>query len=314
QWRPGIVSQEIRGAKEERGRLLHVMEAGGFGTLTSHQVENGPSSRCDCLCCRRLGSDEQISLTPLSGGLQVGAGVMEELRQQEANLTRGGRGIDKQRETWEIFAKLEVPDKVVSFRDAATLGDPDSESGRELHWHPDKDQCGAGAGGARLCGGSTLQDHWLSGAPERRERGEKSAGSLSIFSVEEAVLFAPGLPARTAPMNSDKNVYLGRDKGIMRKRALLLRKGCSFEITSVDSAAFVAGRCQSPCYCQNQMLILGSNCNPPGPECRGLLPLGLPWAPVTSYDYDFLADCLSDSSSLTDNQSEPGLKCYCMGK
>ncbi|KAA8584399.1 hypothetical protein FQN60_008184 [Etheostoma spectabile] len=34
-----------------------------------------------------------------------------------------------------------------------------------------------------------------------------------------------------APMNSDKNVYLGRDKGIMRKRALLLRKGCSFEIT-----------------------------------------------------------------------------------
>ncbi|XP_026210712.1 GTPase-activating Rap/Ran-GAP domain-like protein 3 isoform X2 [Anabas testudineus] len=36
-------------------------------------------------------------------------------------------------------------------------------------------------------------------------------------------------------MNSDKNVYLGRDKGIMRKRALLLRKGCSFEITSSAS-------------------------------------------------------------------------------
>ncbi|KAI3362168.1 hypothetical protein L3Q82_012492 [Scortum barcoo] len=35
-------------------------------------------------------------------------------------------------------------------------------------------------------------------------------------------------------MNSDKNVYLGRDKGIMRKRALLLRKGCSFEITSTE--------------------------------------------------------------------------------
>uniref|UniRef100_A0A8C6WWN8 GTPase-activating Rap/Ran-GAP domain-like protein 3 n=1 Tax=Neogobius melanostomus TaxID=47308 RepID=A0A8C6WWN8_9GOBI len=36
-------------------------------------------------------------------------------------------------------------------------------------------------------------------------------------------------------MNSDKNAYLGRDKGIMRKRALLLRKGCSFEITSSAS-------------------------------------------------------------------------------
>uniref|UniRef100_A0AAQ4S216 GTPase-activating Rap/Ran-GAP domain-like protein 3 n=1 Tax=Gasterosteus aculeatus aculeatus TaxID=481459 RepID=A0AAQ4S216_GASAC len=36
-------------------------------------------------------------------------------------------------------------------------------------------------------------------------------------------------------MNSDKNVYLGRDKGIMRKRALLLRKGCSSEITSSAS-------------------------------------------------------------------------------
>ncbi|XP_040915320.1 GTPase-activating Rap/Ran-GAP domain-like protein 3 isoform X1 [Toxotes jaculatrix] len=36
-------------------------------------------------------------------------------------------------------------------------------------------------------------------------------------------------------MNSDKNVYLCRDKGIMRKRALLLRKGCSFEITSSAS-------------------------------------------------------------------------------
>ncbi|XP_049594293.1 GTPase-activating Rap/Ran-GAP domain-like protein 3 isoform X2 [Syngnathus scovelli] len=36
-------------------------------------------------------------------------------------------------------------------------------------------------------------------------------------------------------MNSDKNVYLGRDKGIMRKRAQLLRKGCSFEITSSAS-------------------------------------------------------------------------------
>ncbi|XP_077478084.1 GTPase-activating Rap/Ran-GAP domain-like protein 3 [Stigmatopora argus] len=36
-------------------------------------------------------------------------------------------------------------------------------------------------------------------------------------------------------MNSDKNVDLGRDKGIMRKRALLLRKGCSFEITSSAS-------------------------------------------------------------------------------
>ncbi|XP_029300575.1 GTPase-activating Rap/Ran-GAP domain-like protein 3 isoform X2 [Cottoperca gobio] len=36
-------------------------------------------------------------------------------------------------------------------------------------------------------------------------------------------------------MNSDINVYLGRDKGIMRKRALLLRKGCSFEITSSAS-------------------------------------------------------------------------------
>ncbi|KAF6716158.1 GTPase-activating Rap/Ran-GAP domain-like protein 3 [Oryzias melastigma] len=32
-------------------------------------------------------------------------------------------------------------------------------------------------------------------------------------------------------MNSDKNVYLGRDKALMRKRAQLLRKGCSFEIT-----------------------------------------------------------------------------------
>ncbi|KAM4720155.1 GTPase-activating Rap/Ran-GAP domain-like protein 3 isoform 1-T1 [Anableps anableps] len=36
-------------------------------------------------------------------------------------------------------------------------------------------------------------------------------------------------------MNSDKNAYLGKDKGIMRKRALLLRKGCSFEITSSAS-------------------------------------------------------------------------------
>ncbi|XP_072310676.1 GTPase-activating Rap/Ran-GAP domain-like protein 3 isoform X5 [Eucyclogobius newberryi] len=36
-------------------------------------------------------------------------------------------------------------------------------------------------------------------------------------------------------MNSDKNAYIGRDKGIMRKRALLLRKGCSFEITSSAS-------------------------------------------------------------------------------
>lgn len=33
-------------------------------------------------------------------------------------------------------------------------------------------------------------------------------------------------------MNSDINMYLGREKaGLMRKRALLLRKGCSFEIT-----------------------------------------------------------------------------------
>ncbi|XP_024154941.1 GTPase-activating Rap/Ran-GAP domain-like protein 3 isoform X7 [Oryzias melastigma] len=36
-------------------------------------------------------------------------------------------------------------------------------------------------------------------------------------------------------MNSDKNVYLGRDKALMRKRAQLLRKGCSFEITSSAS-------------------------------------------------------------------------------
>ncbi|XP_029921744.1 GTPase-activating Rap/Ran-GAP domain-like protein 3 isoform X2 [Myripristis murdjan] len=37
-------------------------------------------------------------------------------------------------------------------------------------------------------------------------------------------------------MNSDINVYLGKEKsGIMRKRALLLRKGCSFEITSSAS-------------------------------------------------------------------------------
>ncbi|XP_018595988.1 GTPase-activating Rap/Ran-GAP domain-like protein 3 isoform X4 [Scleropages formosus] len=37
-------------------------------------------------------------------------------------------------------------------------------------------------------------------------------------------------------MNSDVNAYLGREKaGIMRKRALLLRKGCSFEITSSAS-------------------------------------------------------------------------------
>ncbi|XP_005917291.1 GTPase-activating Rap/Ran-GAP domain-like protein 3 isoform X2 [Haplochromis burtoni] len=36
-------------------------------------------------------------------------------------------------------------------------------------------------------------------------------------------------------MNSEKNVYLGKDKGIMRKRALLLRKGCSFEISSSAS-------------------------------------------------------------------------------
>ncbi|XP_045548923.1 GTPase-activating Rap/Ran-GAP domain-like protein 3 isoform X4 [Salmo salar] len=38
-------------------------------------------------------------------------------------------------------------------------------------------------------------------------------------------------------MNSDINVYLGRDKtGIMRKRALLLRKGCSFEISSSSAS------------------------------------------------------------------------------
>ncbi|KAF5909091.1 GTPase-activating Rap/Ran-GAP domain-like protein 3 isoform X2, partial [Clarias magur] len=37
-------------------------------------------------------------------------------------------------------------------------------------------------------------------------------------------------------MSSDINVYLGREKaGLMRKRALLLRKGCSFEITSSAS-------------------------------------------------------------------------------
>ncbi|XP_066568831.1 GTPase-activating Rap/Ran-GAP domain-like protein 3 isoform X2 [Amia ocellicauda] len=38
-------------------------------------------------------------------------------------------------------------------------------------------------------------------------------------------------------MNSDINIYLGRDKssGIMRKRAALLRKGCSFEVTSSAS-------------------------------------------------------------------------------
>ncbi|KAM8872871.1 GTPase-activating Rap/Ran-GAP domain-like protein 3 isoform 5-T5 [Synchiropus picturatus] len=36
-------------------------------------------------------------------------------------------------------------------------------------------------------------------------------------------------------MNSEKNVSLGRDNAIMRKRALLLRKGCSFEITSSAS-------------------------------------------------------------------------------
>ncbi|XP_071207837.1 GTPase-activating Rap/Ran-GAP domain-like protein 3 isoform X4 [Salvelinus alpinus] len=38
-------------------------------------------------------------------------------------------------------------------------------------------------------------------------------------------------------MNSDINVYLGREKtGIMRKRALLLRKGCSFEISSSSAS------------------------------------------------------------------------------
>ncbi|TSP36073.1 GTPase-activating Rap/Ran-GAP domain-like protein 3 [Bagarius yarrelli] len=37
-------------------------------------------------------------------------------------------------------------------------------------------------------------------------------------------------------MNPDINMYLGREKaGLMRKRALLLRKGCSFEITSSAS-------------------------------------------------------------------------------
>nr|XP_023663723.1 GTPase-activating Rap/Ran-GAP domain-like protein 3 isoform X1 [Paramormyrops kingsleyae] len=37
-------------------------------------------------------------------------------------------------------------------------------------------------------------------------------------------------------MNSDINIYLGREKSnIMRKRALMLRKGCSFEITSSAS-------------------------------------------------------------------------------
>ncbi|XP_041706382.1 GTPase-activating Rap/Ran-GAP domain-like protein 3 isoform X4 [Coregonus clupeaformis] len=38
-------------------------------------------------------------------------------------------------------------------------------------------------------------------------------------------------------MNSDINVHLGRDKtGIMRKRALLLRKGCSFDISSSSAS------------------------------------------------------------------------------
>lgn len=40
------------------------------------------------------------------------------------------------------------------------------------------------------------------------------------------------VPCYPTTMNSDINMYLGREKtGIMRKRALLLRKGCSFEIT-----------------------------------------------------------------------------------
>ncbi|MEQ2195071.1 hypothetical protein XENOCAPTIV_007080 [Xenoophorus captivus] len=43
-------------------------------------------------------------------------------------------------------------------------------------------------------------------------------------------------------MNSDKNAYLGKDKGIMRKRALLLRKGCSFEITRLDLVRFTVRR------------------------------------------------------------------------
>ncbi|CAL8387822.1 unnamed protein product [Boreogadus saida] len=46
-------------------------------------------------------------------------------------------------------------------------------------------------------------------------------------------------------MNSDINVYLGREKpGIMRKRALLLRKGCSFEITRVPDRVKVVDEAQ----------------------------------------------------------------------
>ncbi|KAF3849304.1 hypothetical protein F7725_015801 [Dissostichus mawsoni] len=58
-------------------------------------------------------------------------------------------------------------------------------------------------------------------------------GLFIFFSFgKKGAAVSTSLPACPAPMNSDKNVYLGRDKGIMRKRALLLRKGCSFEITS----------------------------------------------------------------------------------
>uniref|UniRef100_M3ZUP1 GTPase-activating Rap/Ran-GAP domain-like protein 3 n=1 Tax=Xiphophorus maculatus TaxID=8083 RepID=M3ZUP1_XIPMA len=61
-------------------------------------------------------------------------------------------------------------------------------------------------------------------------------GFFSMRSLHKRGAFvSQSLPACPAPMNSDKNAYLGKDKGIMRKRALLLRKGCSFEITSSAS-------------------------------------------------------------------------------
>lgn len=62
----------------------------------------------------------------------------------------------------------------------------------------------------------------------------KKIYSIAPFSIRKRTVPRLGLNPLYRPntMNSDINMYLGREKtSLMRKRALLLRKGCSFEIT-----------------------------------------------------------------------------------
>ncbi|KAA0717157.1 GTPase-activating Rap/Ran-GAP domain-like protein 3 [Triplophysa tibetana] len=72
-----------------------------------------------------------------------------------------------------------------------------------------------------------------------RQTRSGAASSSSAVALLQSVYPCSQDPCAllSTTMNSDINMYLGRENaGIMRKRALLLRKGCSFEITRFKDA------------------------------------------------------------------------------